>query len=37
MKQVKLRTKIFRFTVVILFAIFLTMFVSNKYGYYEDS
>ena len=35
MKQVKLRTKIFRSTVVILFAIFLTMFVSNKYGYYE--
>ncbi len=35
MKQVKLRTKIFRLTFVILFAIFLTMFVSNKYGYYE--
>ena len=35
MKQVKLRTKIFRSTIVVLFAIFLTMFVSNKYGYYE--
>lgn len=35
MKPVKLRTKVFRSTVVILFAIFLTMFVSNKYGYYE--
>ena len=35
MKQVKLRTKIFRFTFVILFAVFLTMFISNKYGYYE--
>ena len=35
MKPVKLRTKVFRSTVVVLFAIFLTMFVSNKYGYYE--
>ncbi len=35
MKPVKLRTKIFRFTFIILFAVFLTMFISNKYGYYE--
>ena len=35
MKPVKLRTKIFRFTFIVLLAIFLTMFVSNKYGYYE--
>lgn len=30
-----IRTKIFRLTFIILFAIFLTMFISNKYGYYE--
>ncbi len=35
MKEIKLRTKIFRITFIILFAIFLTMFISNKYGYYE--
>lgn len=35
MKQVKMRTKVFRFTVIILFVIFITMFVSNKFGYYE--
>lgn len=31
----KLRTKLFRFTFTILFAIFITLFVSNKYGYFE--
>ena len=35
MKNIKLRTKIFRLTLVILFAIFITVFISNKYGYYE--
>ena len=35
MKKVKLRTKIFRMSFIILFAIFITVFVSNKYGYYE--
>lgn len=34
-KKVKLRTKVFRFTVIILFIMFLTLFVSNKNGYYE--
>lgn len=31
----KLRTKLFRMTFVILFAIFITLFISNKYGYFE--
>lgn len=35
MKKVKLRTKVFRISFIILFAVFLTVFVSNKYGYYE--
>ena len=35
MKKVKLRTKVFRISFTILFAVFLTVFVSNKYGYYE--
>jgi predicted negative regulator of RcsB-dependent stress response len=35
MKKIKLRTKIFRISFIILFAVFLTVFVSNKYGYYE--
>lgn len=35
MKKVKLRTKIFRISFIILFAVFLTVYVSNKYGYYE--
>lgn len=33
--KVKLRTKIFRLTFIILFAVFITVFISNKYGYYE--
>jgi len=33
--KVKLRTKIFRITMLILFAIFMTIFISNKNGYYE--
>lgn len=33
--KTKLKTKIFRIVLIILFAIFLTMFISNKYGYYE--
>lgn len=35
MKKVKLRTKVFRISFIILFAVFITTFVSNKYGYYE--
>ncbi len=35
MKNVKLRTKVFRISFIILFAIFITVFISNKYGYYE--
>ena len=35
MKKVKLRTKIFRISFIILFAVYLTVYVSNKYGYYE--
>lgn len=35
MKKTKLRTKIFRVSFIILFAVFLTVFVSNKYGFYE--
>ena len=35
MKKVKLRTKIFRISFIILFAVYLTDYVSNKYGYYE--
>lgn len=35
MKKVKLRTKVFRVSFIVLFAIFITVFVSNKYGYYE--
>lgn len=31
----KLRTKIFRFTLSILFAIFITLFISNEFGYFE--
>jgi len=33
--KVKLRTKIFRITMLILFAILMTIFISNKNGYYE--
>ena len=33
--KVKLRTKVFRFCITILFVTFLTLFISNKYGYYE--
>ena len=35
MNKVKLRTKVFRISFIILFAIFITVFISNKYGYYE--
>lgn len=35
MKKVKLRTKVFRISFIILFAVYLTIYVSNKYGYYE--
>lgn len=34
-KKNKLINKILKMTLIIMFAIFLTMFVSNKYGYYE--
>ncbi|MEG2322152.1 MAG: hypothetical protein RSB71_01505 [Bacilli bacterium] len=33
--KVKLRTKVFRLSFIITFAIFFTLFLSNKYGYYE--
>jgi len=35
MKNIKLRTKVFRITFIILFAVYLTVYISNKYGYYE--
>ncbi len=35
MKKVKLRTQVFRISFIILFAVFITIFMSNKYGYYE--
>lgn len=35
MKNIKLRTKVFRMSFIILFAVFLTVYISNKYGYYE--
>lgn len=34
-KKNKLCNNIFKITLIVMFAIFLTMFVSNKYGYYE--
>lgn len=34
-EKTKFRTKLFRFTTAILFSIFLTLFISNKYGYFE--
>ena len=34
-KKVKLSTKIFRTVVSLLFVVFITLFLSNKYGYYE--
>lgn len=34
-KKNKIINKVFKMMLVILFAIFLTMFISNKYGYYE--
>ena len=34
-KKIKLRTTVFRITLSLLFAVFLTLFMSNKYGYYE--
>lgn len=35
MNKTKLRTTVFRISFIVLFAIFLTIFMSNKYGYYE--
>ena len=35
MKKTKLRTKIFRISFIVLFVVFLTLFMGNKYGYYE--
>lgn len=35
MKKIKLRTKVFRISFIILFAVYLTIYISNKYGYYE--
>ena len=35
MKQPKIRTQVFRVVVIILFVTFMTIFISNKYGYYE--
>lgn len=34
-KKNKISNKIFTMTLIISFAIFLTIFISNKYGYYE--
>ena len=34
-KKNKLRTTVFRMSFIVLFAIFITIFISNKYGYYE--
>lgn len=34
-KKNKTINNIFKMTLIILFAIFITMFVSNKFGYYE--
>lgn len=31
----KLPNKMFKMSMIVLFAVFLTIFVSNKYGYYE--
>ena len=31
----KLPNKIFKMSMVVLFAVFITIFISNKYGYYE--
>lgn len=31
----KLTNKVFKMSIVILFAVFITIFISNKYGYYE--
>ena len=35
MKPTKIRTQVFRVVVIVLFVTFLTIFISNKYGYYE--
>ncbi len=35
MKPTKIRTQVFRVVVIILFVTFMTIFISNKYGYYE--
>lgn len=34
-KKNKMVNKVFKMSLIIMFAIFLTMFFSNKYGYYE--
>lgn len=34
-EKIKLRTYIFRTVVIVSFAIFLTLFFGNKYGYYD--
>ena len=33
--KIKLRTKIFRIVLLVLFIVFISLFASNKYGYYE--
>ncbi len=35
MKKNNLKSNIFKMSIIILFAIFMTTFMSNKYGYYE--
>ena len=34
-KKTKIINKVFKMTLLISFAIFITMFISNKYGYYD--
>ena len=33
--KTKLRTKVFRIILSMLFIVYITLFISNKYGYYE--
>lgn len=34
-KKLKLRTKVFRVCLTVLFVTYITLYISNKYGYYE--
>ena len=35
MKNKKIKSQFFKILFIVLFAVFITIFVSNKYGYYE--